>query len=64
MFDLFKGSDQVDGNGLSFEAYPKVTTSRVEMLGKIQKAAKEMGSSKPYKFSQIPAKVAAKVASA
>ncbi len=52
--DYFKGSDQVDGNGLAFSAYPKSSVTRKEMLEKLQAEARKMESKTPFNFSQIP----------
>ena len=54
VLDIFKGTDRPDGDGLSFQALPKIAVSREEMLQKLQAAAKEMASPGPVKFSQIP----------
>jgi hypothetical protein len=37
-----------------FTAYPKLSTTREEMLKKMEKEAKRMESKKPLGFSQIP----------
>jgi UDP-N-acetylglucosamine 2-epimerase len=52
--DFFKGVDEPDGNGLSFTAHPKASVTRKEMIQKLQAEAKEMGTTKPFVFSQIP----------
>lgn len=54
MFNLFKGSDRKDGNGLLFSAYPKASTTREEMNARLQVEAKAMKSAKTFTFSQIP----------
>lgn len=54
MFDFFKGGDTPDKNGLMFTAYPKVSTTREEMLKKMAEEAKRMESKSPLTFSQIP----------
>lgn len=53
-FDFFKGSSKPGGDGLAFNATPKTSTNRAEMLQRLQSAAKKMGASKPFAFSQIP----------
>lgn len=59
-FDFYKGSASKSGDGLAFAAYPKATTSRAEMLAKLQDAAREMESDQQFGFSQIPAPVVKK----
>jgi len=54
VFDYFKGGDSPEKNGLSFNAYPKVSTPRAQMLDKLQAIAKRMSVNKPFTFSQIP----------
>jgi hypothetical protein len=55
VLEYFKGSDRKDGDGLAFQAYPKYSVSKHEMLDRMKEMAKEMGSSSPVTFSQIPA---------
>lgn len=52
--ELFKGSNRPDGDGLAFQAYPKLTVSREEILKQLAVTAKEMGASEKVVFSQIP----------
>lgn len=52
--DLFKGSNRPDGDGLSFRAYPKASTTRDEVRRRMQRELKEMESKEPFEFSQIP----------
>ena len=54
MDDLYKGGDTPDKNGLLFTAYPKLTTTRDEMLKKMAAEAKKMKAKGPINFSQIP----------
>lgn len=54
MLDYFKGGDTPDKNGLLFTAYPKVSTTREEMLKKMLAEAKRMKGTGPFNFSQIP----------
>jgi hypothetical protein len=54
VFDYFKGGDAPEKNGLSFNAYPKVSTPRAQMLDQLQAMAKQMSANKPFTFSQIP----------
>ena len=54
MLDFYKGGDTPDKNGLAFTAYPKVSTTREEMLKKMAKETKRMESKRPLGFSQIP----------
>jgi uncharacterized protein (DUF885 family) len=54
MLDFYKGGDTPDMNGLAFNAFPKVSTTRDEMLKKMAKEAKRMESKTPLGFSQIP----------
>lgn len=53
-FNFFKGGATPDQNGLALNAYPKSSTTRSEMLKKMKKQAKAMGSREPVDFSQIP----------
>lgn len=53
-FDFFKGSKRSDGDGLSFTAESKITTSREAKLQAMQIEAKRMGATKQPVFSQIP----------
>jgi hypothetical protein len=52
--NFFKGSNKPGGDGLSFNAYPKATTSREEMISKMQGELKKMGAKGSFNFSQIP----------
>jgi hypothetical protein len=54
VLSLFKGVQQEGGNGLLFQAEPKVSVSRAEMLAELKDRAVEMGSKQEVKFSQIP----------
>jgi hypothetical protein len=54
LIDFYKGSSDPKGDGLSFNAFPKATTSREAMIKKFQSELKRMGSTKPAVFSQIP----------
>jgi len=57
VIDLFKGSDRKDGDGLLFRAYPKMDTSRKQMLDRLAEEGKEMETNREIKFSQIPAHI-------
>jgi hypothetical protein len=54
VLSLFKGVKREGGNGLLFQAEPKDSVSRAEMLTKLKARAAEMGSKQEMKFSQIP----------
>ena len=54
VFDIFKGSNKPDGDGIAFAAYPKATVSRDEMLRKVHAEMKKMGAKEKFEFSQIP----------
>ena len=54
VFDFYKGSKQPGGDGLSFSAYPKATTTREQMRQKMEAELKAMGANRPFNFSQIP----------
>lgn len=53
-FDLYKGSNRKEGDGLAFAAYPKASVSRAQMLKTMAKTAKEMDVTEELRFSQIP----------
>jgi hypothetical protein len=52
--DFYKGSDAPGGNGFSFRAYPKISTSREQMREQLEAELKDMEASGPLNFSQIP----------
>jgi hypothetical protein len=54
VLEFFKGSNRKEGDGLMFQAYPKSSVSRSEMLDKMRTTAKRMKSTDPVAFSQIP----------
>ena len=56
VFNLFKGSENPDGNGVSLYAYSKTSIGRKQMTKKLDLIAVEMEANGPLKFSQIPAK--------
>ena len=64
LFTLFKGSTRPDGDGLSFSAYPKASISKKVMETRLQVIAKQLEASGPIQFSQIPAAVEKRVATA
>jgi hypothetical protein len=51
---LFKGLESEEGNGLLFEALPKDSTSREELLARLKKDAAKMGAKEEVVFSQLP----------
>jgi hypothetical protein len=53
-FDFFKGCEKPEQDGLLFQAYPKSSVTRAEMLKRLQAEAKEMEAKGPFNFSQIP----------
>jgi hypothetical protein len=54
---IWKGHSKKSGNGLLFEAVPKVATSEPAMLSRLKSEAAEMESSGPVTFSQLPPRV-------
>jgi hypothetical protein len=54
VIDFFKGSNQKDGNGLLFRAYPKQAVPRDKILGQMKDEARAMGARETVTFSQIP----------
>jgi len=54
LFNFFMGGDTPEKNGLSFNAWPKVSTPRAQMLDQLHTMAKQMRANKPFTFSQIP----------
>jgi hypothetical protein len=62
VFNLFKGGKTASENGLALSAYPKVSTTREDMLLKLAIESKKMGNGRPIEFSQIPAKAATRAA--
>jgi hypothetical protein len=54
LIHLWKGLPRTEQNGLFFEALPKKTVTRAEMLARLKSKAHEMGHSGPIEFSQLP----------
>ena len=53
MFHLFKGHGE-KGNGLLFEAHPKSSITREEMLTRLKAIGAEIGAKQEIVFSQLP----------
>jgi hypothetical protein len=54
VLSFFKGVQSEDGNGLLFQAEPKASVSRAEMLARLKERAAKMESKQELMFSQIP----------
>jgi hypothetical protein len=54
VLSFFKGVERVGGNGLLFQAEPKETVTRAEMLAELKERAAKMGWEQELRFSQIP----------
>jgi hypothetical protein len=52
--EFFKGSNRPDGDGLSLQAYPKLSVTRSQMIERLTAAAKGAKSKDTVTFSQIP----------
>lgn len=55
IFSFYKGVQREGGNGLLFQAQPKETVSREEVLAELKARTTKAGSEREVKFSQIPA---------
>jgi hypothetical protein len=54
VLSFYKGVPREGGNGLLFQAEPKESFSREEMLAQLKARAAKAGSEREVKFSQIP----------
>lgn len=51
---LWQGAMEPERNGLLFEAVPKRSIARAELLEQLQLKVKAMGAKEPMVFSQLP----------
>lgn len=54
VLNFYKGSTSKEGDGLSFDAYPKSSVPLRTMLSTLETETKKMRAKGPFEFSQIP----------